>query len=380
MQELFNPTLKRNTLVAMTKEIQRTKSDIFQTHVTIHIHRNHAFEPIQSIIMPFLHFSGIYANFVLSSYDDSLNFDILQTERENTILTIHQQPTDKQAALEFLFIDTARYTQNSIEYIAQRVKTLRSMIGAPIIVLLTEKEDSPTQKVGTKLFESQVSKGFLPHQHKVRLYSLDNTYSYEELSSWYDKLQKNYSLSSLPELVCELKIDGLAISLNYHNSKFAIGATRGDGFVGENITKNLETIKAIPDSFSEEISDIEVRGEIFMPKSAFQKLNDEQASKGAKLFANPRNAASGSLRQLDPEITRKRELSMFAYYGRIDSGEISIKSHSDMLYFLKELGFNINPNFRICKNNGLHAVCRVGSRFAHTVFDIQEKRPWRGSA
>ena len=113
--------------------------------------------------------------------------------------------------------------------------------------------DSPTQKVGTKLFESQVSKGFLPHQHKVRLYSLDNTYSYEELSSWYDKLQKNYSLSSLPELVCELKIDGLAISLNYHNSKFAIGATRGDGFVGENITKNLETIKAIPDSFSEEI-------------------------------------------------------------------------------------------------------------------------------
>ena len=210
--------------------------------------------------------------------------------------------------------------------------------------------DSPTQKVGTKLFESQVSKGFLPHQHKVRLYSLDNTYSYEELSSWYDKLQKNYSLSSLPELVCELKIDGLAISLNYHNSKFAIGATRGDGFVGENITKNLETIKAIPDSFSEEISDIEVRGEIFMPKSAFQKLNDEQASKGAKLFANPRNAASGSLRQLDPEITRKRELSMFAYYGRIDSGEISIKSHSDMLSFLKKLGFNINPNFRICKN------------------------------
>ena len=146
MQELFNPTLKRNTLVAMTKEIQRTESDIFQTHVTIHIHRNHAFEPIQSIIMPFLHFSGIYANFVLSSYDDSLNFDILQTERENTIPTIHQQPTDKQAALEFLFIDTARYTQNSIEYIAQRVKTLRSMIGAPIIVLLTEKEDSPTQR------------------------------------------------------------------------------------------------------------------------------------------------------------------------------------------------------------------------------------------
>lgn len=205
--------------------------------------------------------------------------------------------------------------------------------------------DSPTNKVG-----SAAEKKFAQHKHKVRLYSLDNTYSYRDLELWYERLQKNYSLDTPPELVCELKIDGLAISLNYEQSNFVLGATRGDGVVGENITNNLKTIKAIPSKISANIASLEVRGEVFMPVDVFERLNDIQKQNNAKVFANPRNAAAGSLRQLDPEITRERMLSMFAYYGRIDSDEISIKSHSEMLEFLKSQGFNINPNYKVCKD------------------------------
>ena len=212
-------------------------------------------------------------------------------------------------------------------------------------------ENSPTQKVGSKQQnDSEGDRKFLPHRHKVRLYSLDNTYSYDDLKLWYERIIKNYNFDVPPELVCELKIDGLAISLNYENSKFVLGATRGDGFVGENITQNLRTIKTIPEKLSLNIRNIEVRGEIYMPKSSFENLNKQQMEAGAKLFANPRNAASGSLRQLDYEITRKRDLAMFSYYGRIDSDEYTINTHSEMLEFLSKLGFNINPNYKVCKN------------------------------
>ena len=209
--------------------------------------------------------------------------------------------------------------------------------------------DSPTNKVGSKSDISNDRK-FSSYKHKERLYSLDNTYSYDDLKLWYERIKKNYSLDYDPELVCELKIDGLAISLTYINSKFVVGVTRGDGIVGENITANLKTIKTIPSELNQKIAELEVRGEIFMPKSSFEKLNKYQLDNGLKLFANPRNAASGSLRQLDPEITRSRDLAMFSYYGRVDSNEIDIKSHSEMLEFLKKLGFNVNPSYKVCKN------------------------------
>lgn len=203
-------------------------------------------------------------------------------------------------------------------------------------------EDSPTQRVGS------VSEKFFSHTHKYRLYSLDNTYNAEELRAWYERVCKEYEQEL--ELVCELKIDGLAIALTYEQGKFVLGVTRGDGITGENITQNLKTIKAIPLKLFEDKT-LEVRGEIYMPKSSFEKLNEEALAHGEKVFANPRNAASGSLRQLDSSITAKRDLSMFTYTGIFENAEDKdIKTHYDGMMKLKELGFKINPNIRLVKD------------------------------
>ncbi len=220
--------------------------------------------------------------------------------------------------------------------------------------------DSPTQRVGS------VSERFFPYKHKYRLYSLDNSYNSEDLEKWYERVCKEYEKEL--ELVCELKIDGLAIALTYENGIFTRGVTRGDGVTGEDITQNLKTIKAIPLKLSEP-KNLEVRGEIYMPKSSFEKLNHEALANGGKVFANPRNAASGSLRQLDSTITAKRDLSMFTYTAIFeDDKDKSFKTHYESILELKRLGFKVNPNIRPVKN--IKGVIDYCNEWENKRFDL----------
>ena len=202
--------------------------------------------------------------------------------------------------------------------------------------------DSPTQKVG-----DNISQGFKEYTHKYRLYSLDNSNNYDDLDKWYERIKKEYPNEGDIELVTELKIDGLSCALSYENGELKVGATRGNGIIGENITENIKSIKSIPQKLSRNIN-LEVRGEVYMPVSSFEKLNEENIEKGIKEFANPRNAAAGSLRQLDANITAHRDLHFFAYTA-ISEDKSLFKTHAEALNLLKELGFDVNPNYFISK-------------------------------
>lgn len=199
--------------------------------------------------------------------------------------------------------------------------------------------DSPTQKVG-----SNVSDKFKEIKHKYRLYSLDNSNNLGDLKHWYERIKKEYPNEPL-KVVSELKIDGLACALSYKNGSLITGATRGDGIVGEVITENIKQIKNIPQKLKNPIN-IEVRGEVYMPVSSFEKLNEIQRENGGKEFANPRNAAAGSLRQDNPEITGKRDLNFFAY-AAVFPDENSPKTHYEILQLLKDEGFTVNENAKL---------------------------------
>ena len=211
-------------------------------------------------------------------------------------------------------------------------------------------ENSPTQRVGAFIQDR-----FEQLTHKNRLYSLDNANSENELKEWDKRIRKNFSENTVIEFVCELKIDGLAVTLTYENGLLKYGSTRGNGIVGENITTNLKTIKSIPIELfkinDQNFEYIEARGEVFMPKSSFEKLNQERIDIGEPEFANPRNAGSGSVRQLDPSITAKRDLSIFIYGGIIeDNKQQSPQTHWEMLSFFDQLGFKVNKTTKLCKN------------------------------
>lgn len=205
----------------------------------------------------------------------------------------------------------------------------------------------PEEKLTNKV-SGERSKKFKEHKHTYRLYSLDNSNNLEELRKWVEKTVKDLGETRKVSFVAELKIDGLACALTYKNGQLEIGSTRGDGFVGEDITKNLLTISNIPQKLPQPL-DIDVRGEVYMPISSFEKLNEQQTLNNEKLFANPRNAASGSLRQLDSEITKKRNLKFFSYAAIIAS-QNDIKTHYETLDLLQTLGFSVNSNKKLCKN------------------------------
>ena len=195
-------------------------------------------------------------------------------------------------------------------------------------------QESPTQRVG-----GQILAGFEKVAHDVPMLSLGNAFNKEDLIAFDERIQK---LTDKPfNYVCELKIDGLAVSLKYEAGRFVRGATRGDGTVGEEITQNLRTVKAIPLSLREPIT-FEVRGECYMPKDAFAKLNEDRDEKGQEIFANPRNAAAGSLRQLDSKVTAERHLSVFLY-GAANFEALAVNSQSELLNKISELGLRTNP-------------------------------------
>ena len=202
--------------------------------------------------------------------------------------------------------------------------------------------DSPTQRVGAAPVEA-----FGVVEHPLPLLSLGNVFNRDELEGWYTRIVK--LLGEPPSsFVCEHKIDGLAVALTYVEGQLIAGATRGDGLHGENITQNLRTIRSIPLSVSGEVpSRFEVRGEVFLPRAGFAKLNRERAEEGLSLFANPRNAAAGSVRQLDPRITAKRPLDMYVYMLGYAEGRPIPPTHWEGLEYLKSLGFKVNPNNRL---------------------------------
>lgn len=202
--------------------------------------------------------------------------------------------------------------------------------------------DSPTQRVG-----SNVSDKFKEIKHKYRLYSLDNSNNFEDLKRWYERIQKEYPSETI-NAVSELKIDGLACALSYKNGILTTGATRGNGIVGEIITDNIKQIKNIPQKLTDPIN-IEVRGEVYMPVTSFEKLNEKQRQNGGKEFANPRNAAAGSLRQDNAEITGQRDLRFFAYAAVFPDGN-SPETHYEILQLLKKEGFTVNENAKLHNN------------------------------
>ncbi|EFI69916.1 NAD-dependent DNA ligase LigA [Lysinibacillus sp. HST-98] len=200
--------------------------------------------------------------------------------------------------------------------------------------------DSPTQRVGGAVVE-----GFKKVTHDYPMLSLSNAFNEADLREFDRKVRQ--AIGDQFSYVCELKIDGLAISLKYENGMFVQGATRGDGVVGEDITANLKTIRAIPLRLKEPIT-IEVRGEAYMPKKSFENLNAQRADNGEELFANPRNAAAGSLRQLDPKIAASRQLSTFIYAIGGDGEVYGIDGHAEMLDYLEGLGFPSNKERQRC--------------------------------
>ncbi len=210
--------------------------------------------------------------------------------------------------------------------------------------------NSPTQKVG-----GAVSEQFSPVVHEQRMYSLDNAMNLEELSAWMDRVEQ--ALGSFVPLVCELKIDGSSLALTYQDGFLTKAATRGDGTTGEDVTVNVRTVKDIPLTLSDpglakidrSVSSVEVRGEIYMSKASFEALNEQAQNEKKNTFANPRNAAAGSLRQKDPAVTAERELSTFMYAIARDAS-VQAEGQFEFLQWLKECGFNVNPDVCLCTN------------------------------
>ena len=233
--------------------------------------------------------------------------------------------------------------------------------------------DSPTQQVGA----APLSATFAPVEHRVPMTSLDNAMDLDELTAWGERIARGLPDQSV-KFVCELKIDGLAMSLRYENGLLLQAATRGDGRVGEDVTANVATIAAVPKTLPAGAPRVvEVRGEVYMPTASFEALNERAAAAGQPRFANPRNAGAGSLRQKDPRVTASRELSFWSYQlgevvddssGGDAAAAPGLTSHHDTLEFLSALGFPVNPEIRLVTDlDGVYTFCRHWQDHRHDL-------------
>ena len=224
--------------------------------------------------------------------------------------------------------------------------------------------ESPTQRVG-----GQILTGFDKVEHVVQMQSLNDVFSPDELIAFDRRVRE--AIGDEIEYVVEKKIDGLSVSLEYENGIFVRGSTRGDGFIGEDVTQNLRTIQSIPLVLREKIPLLEVRGEVFISKDDFMAMNEEQEELGQPLFANPRNAAAGSLRQLDPKITAKRKLDIFLFNIQRLEGK-TVETHSQTLELMKSLGFKISPGYKVCGSIGevLKEIELIGEARGDFGFEI----------
>ena len=237
------------------------------------------------------------------------------------------------------------------------------------LIVLEEKypeykvNNSPTERVGGKVLD-----GFETVTHTVPMESLNDAFSKEELDNFDGSVRK---IITSPEYIVEMKIDGLSVSLEYENGEFVRGSTRGDGVVGEDVTQNLKTIKSIPLRLTEKIPYLEVRGEVYMPVSSFIELNQKREELEQPLFANPRNAAAGSLRQLNSKITAERNLSIFIFNIQQISGK-EFTSHKESLNYLKTLGFKVSPTYDTftTMDAAYNQIQKIGEMRGELGFDI----------
>lgn len=264
-------------------------------------------------------------NNIISKEEAKKEIDYLseQIKKHNKAYYLEDAPTISDAEYDQLFLRLQKIEEQFPELI---------------------KESSPTQTVGITTQDK-----FTKHKHRQPMLSLGNCFSEDELVDFIDRIKRFLSIEYFPKIFCEPKIDGVSFSVTYANGKLLTGATRGDGYIGENITQNIKTIHNLPHTIDDSNDFLEIRGEVFIDKKDFEVLNIEQEKKGKPKFANPRNSAAGSLRQLDASITANRPLKYFVYAVGYSS-ETFATSQEELLNKLKKLGFQVNPDCALANN------------------------------
>ncbi len=274
------------------------------------------------------------------------NKDAKKDRKEKSVERDLEKLRDQIRHHEYLYyvLDAPELPDAEFDQLMQELKRLEA--AHPELVT----PDSPTQRVGGKPRE-----GFIKVVHSRPMLSLDNAYNEQELRDW-DRRVRELAGSDKIEYVCELKLDGMSMALTYEEGHLLRGVTRGDGSIGEDVTSNVRTMRSVPLSISADKfksagvpSAFEVRGEVIMPLAAFKKMNDERAAQNLSTFANPRNAAAGTIRVLEPNIVAQRRLDFYSYFLLVN-GKYYPEKHSDALKALQTLGFKVNPNHRIAQD------------------------------